>query len=107
VARAAGAVVGAGGRVSDSRSRFVDGRGFAWQIREVRPPARTSRGRSAREGGGRASWLYFFSRFGTKRLADYPPNWSELPSLELERLFRTATTLAVSAIVDEPAERAE
>jgi hypothetical protein len=35
-------------------------------------------------------WLYFRSRDGQRRLADYPESWADLPADELERLLGRA-----------------
>jgi hypothetical protein len=56
--------------------RFIDSRGFAWQVSEV-PLA------DGRAGQG---WLYFFSRGSTRVLRDYPSNWGGLSWKEIETL---------------------
>ncbi|MEP6692110.1 MAG: hypothetical protein ABJD07_13200 [Gemmatimonadaceae bacterium] len=74
--------------------RFSDSAGFSWSICEVparREHDRTSAAPSTRERAKRG--LYFFSRYATKRLAEYPAEWTRLPPADLMRLCQRAESL--------------
>ena len=73
------------------RTRLIDSLGFHWSVHEVTPPADGAL-KLAEESLTRSlqSSLYFFSRYATKKLSVYPPNWLELPAAELEQLRQKA-----------------
>lgn len=51
--------------------RYVDARGVAWYVRE-------------RVVGDRGTALYFESSVAFRRVTEYPPDWWDLPTDELE-----------------------
>jgi hypothetical protein len=76
------------------RTRLIDPLGFRWNVHEVTPESGDREG--IREGApapGEGS-LYFFSRYWTRKLSVYPPNWLELTPEELERLRQQAVPLS-------------
>ncbi len=53
--------------------RFLDADGVNWRVRELRMPARPTA-------------LYFETEGSFCRVADYPSDWRDLPTAELEIL---------------------
>ena len=53
--------------------RFTDTSGVIWRVRE-------------RQSSGRGPALYFESDVAFRRVADYPDDWRDLPTGELEIL---------------------
>jgi hypothetical protein len=56
-----------------SERRYVDAEGVAWRVREA-------------SHGDRHRALYFESAMAFRRVSDYPPDWRDLPTAELEML---------------------
>ena len=69
-----------------SRS-FEDSSGVLWEVFEVR---RTSANPGGVSHGLEKGWLTFQSSEGKRRLAPFPPEWSEAEAPELERLCAAA-----------------
>lgn len=69
--------------------RFVDSHGVLWavmqeRVREVRYPALADDPIDE----SFAYWLYFLSRAEVRRVDDFPPDWAERSSEELEEIVR-------------------
>jgi hypothetical protein len=71
--------------------RFTDSRGIVWSV-----GAQRVRGAVLPLSGNEPAvlayddWLYFRSRDGTRRLAEFPDDWALLPPEDLERLLARA-----------------
>ena len=80
-----------------SRS-FEDSSGILWEVFEVR---RTSGATGGVSHGLEKGWLSFVSTSGKRRLAPFPPEWTEIPASELERLCAGARVANPSRFTDD------
>ncbi|MDQ6827371.1 MAG: hypothetical protein M3081_00720 [Gemmatimonadota bacterium] len=87
--------------------RLNDDAGISWRICEVRsgdPKPRKGVRVDPKNEHTRHRGLYFFSRYETKRLVDFPADWSSLTPKELTALCEGAESLRnVEAMTDERA----
>ena len=81
--------------------KFVDSLGWAWDVHEVRANERRQATDVPPSGDETKGTLYFFSRYVTKKLSEYPRAWRSASHGELERLCRLARALGTALLSEE------